>query len=151
MTEPNVTEPAEPTAAVPVVEPTPPVADAVAGETVTVPDGATVTPGEIIATDGTLDEDTELVVVEFEFVTVLITPAEGQPLEGLARTLIDLAEHPHHVEWRPRQGAFEVPAALAQAYAQAVTPAPEDGKKKPAAARKGSRSTTKAKKEGGNG
>lgn len=133
MTEPTPTVPAEPTAAAAVTEPTPPAAVAPAAE-----------PAPDVRPE---DDDAELVVVVELDVTVLITPAEGQPLEGLARTLLDLAEHPHHVEWRPRQGAFEVPAALAQAYAQAVTPVAETKK---SATRKGSR-TTKGKKEGGTG
>ena len=128
-----------------VTQPTPP-AEEIVGVTVTVPDDVTILPAEPIAADEPAGTDVEVLVVEYA--TVLITPAEGQPLEGLARMLLDLAEHPHQVEWRPRQGAFEVPAALAQAYAQAVIPAPEDAKKKPAT-RKGTRSTTKAKKEAG--
>lgn len=125
-----------------------PAAQPVADLTVPFADGVLVAPVEPTPVDAEPEADLQI----DPSATVLITPGGGQPLEELARALIALADHPHDVEWRPRWGAFEVPGTLAQAYARASTPAPDDGGKKAGrtpAARKGTRTTRK--KEGGNG
>lgn len=74
----------------------------------------------------------------------LVSPEPGEDLAVLARTLLDLADHPREVVYVPGDNLFTVSDAVADRFLAILAPEPEPKAAKKAVAAK----KTTAKKEG---